>query len=174
MRVPAVAQWVKSPTQCLWGQRFQSLASLSGLRIWCCHKVWLGLQRQLKSGVALAVVQASATSPMGPLAWELPYATGVAVKRKKLKWLLIHYNAPQLFIKDAHVTQHGTSMKLGCPVKTRLVALFRKSSPTDWLCLPRIWVPQVRSRGIEHKHRNLTAESWKLCNSGCECASGHE
>ena len=30
-----------------------SLASLSGLRIWCCHKLWRGLQMRLGSGIAV-------------------------------------------------------------------------------------------------------------------------
>ena len=34
----------------------QSLASLSGLRIWHCCKLWHRSQMQLGSGVALAVV----------------------------------------------------------------------------------------------------------------------
>ena len=33
----------------------QSLASLSGLRIWRCHELWYGLQTWLASGVAVAV-----------------------------------------------------------------------------------------------------------------------
>ena len=40
------------------------------------------------SGVAVAVVQASAVAPVQPLAQELPYAKGAAVKRKK-KFVLI-------------------------------------------------------------------------------------
>ena len=37
---------------------------------------------QLRSSVAMAV-EASAAALIGPLAWELPYAMGVAIKRKK-------------------------------------------------------------------------------------------
>ena len=37
----------------------------------------------LRSGVARAVAEASAAAPIQPLAWELPYATGVAIKEKK-------------------------------------------------------------------------------------------
>ena len=40
--------------------------------------MWLG------SGVAMAVAQATAAAPIQPLAQELPYATGTAIKRKKL------------------------------------------------------------------------------------------
>ena len=37
------------------------------------------------SGVAVAVVEASAVAPMQPLAGELPHAIGLAIKRKKKK-----------------------------------------------------------------------------------------
>ena len=40
----------------------QSLASLSGLRIWCCHELWCRLQTQLGSCVAVTVVYASSFS----------------------------------------------------------------------------------------------------------------
>ena len=36
--------------------RVQSLALLSGLEIWYCRELWCGLQRWLRSGVAVAVV----------------------------------------------------------------------------------------------------------------------
>ena len=39
--------------------------------------------RQSPSGIAVAV----APAPIRPLAWEPPYATGVAVKKKKKKCL---------------------------------------------------------------------------------------
>ena len=47
--------------------RVQSLASLSGLRIWHCCELWLW---------------PAAASPIQPLASELPYAAGVALKTK--------------------------------------------------------------------------------------------
>ena len=37
---------------------------------------------QLRSGVALAVAQASTAAPIQPPAWELPYAASVAIERK--------------------------------------------------------------------------------------------
>ena len=40
----------------------QSLASLGGLRIWCCHELWCKSQIQLGSGVAVAVAQAGGYS----------------------------------------------------------------------------------------------------------------
>ena len=38
---------------------------------------------RLRSGVAMTVVWASATAPIGPPAWAPPYATGAALKKKK-------------------------------------------------------------------------------------------
>ena len=43
------------------------------------------MQKHLGSSISVAVVWASATAPIGPLARELPYTTGAAVKRKKKK-----------------------------------------------------------------------------------------
>ena len=63
----------------------QSLASLSGLRIWRCHELWCRLQTWLGSCVAVAVAKLAVTAPIGPLAWEPPYVVGVALKRQKKK-----------------------------------------------------------------------------------------
>ena len=38
----------------------------------------------LRSGIAVAVAWDTAAAPVQPLAWELPYAAGVAVKKKKI------------------------------------------------------------------------------------------
>ena len=48
--------------------RVQSLASLSGLRIWYCCGCGVGQKLQLL---------------FNPLAWETPYATGTALKSNK-------------------------------------------------------------------------------------------
>ena len=60
--VSVVGQCVKYPTP--WSLRMQvrSLASLSGLRIWCCHKLRCRLQIPLRSSVAVAVVQPGSCS----------------------------------------------------------------------------------------------------------------
>ena len=50
--------------------RVRSLALLSGLWIWHCHELWCSL-------VAIALIRL--------LAWEPPYAMGVAQKRPKKK-----------------------------------------------------------------------------------------
>ena len=52
------------------------------MRMWHCCELWCWLQMLLGSRIAVAVVVA-ATAPIQPLAWELPYATGVALKKKK-------------------------------------------------------------------------------------------
>ena len=63
--------------------RVRSLALLSGLRIRCCRELWCRLQTRLGSGMAVAVHTAAA--PIQLLAWELPYAAGVALKTNKQK-----------------------------------------------------------------------------------------
>ena len=63
----------------------QSLAPLNGLRIWHCRELWCRSQRQLESGIAVAVARPVATAPIQPLAWEFPNATGAAQKKTKKK-----------------------------------------------------------------------------------------
>ena len=63
----------------------QTLASLCGLRIQHCSKLQRRSQKQFRSGIAVTVTQASAAALIRPLAQELPYANGAAVKRKELK-----------------------------------------------------------------------------------------
>ena len=46
-------------------------ASLSGLRIWRCHKLWYRSQTQLGSGFAGLWPRPAATAPIRPIAWEL-------------------------------------------------------------------------------------------------------
>ena len=59
--LPVVAQW-----KWIWlvsmRMQVQSLASLSGLRIWCCCELWCRSQMWLRSGVAVAVVKAGSCS----------------------------------------------------------------------------------------------------------------
>ena len=58
----------------------QSLALLGGLSIWLCGELWCRSQTWLGSRVAVAV---AATAPIQPLAWESPYAAGVALKKRE-------------------------------------------------------------------------------------------
>ena len=52
--VPVMAQWKQIQ---LGAMRFrvQTLASLSGLRIQCCHDLWYRSQMKLESGIAVAL-----------------------------------------------------------------------------------------------------------------------
>ena len=56
-------------------------ALFSRLRIWCCNKLWHSSQMWLGSGVAVAMMQATATALMQLLAQILPNATGAAIKK---------------------------------------------------------------------------------------------
>ena len=60
-----------------------SLASLSGLSIWRCCELRCASQKRLVSGVLW--LWPAATAPFRPLAWEPPYAAGMALKRPKKK-----------------------------------------------------------------------------------------
>ena len=59
-----------------------SLASLSGLRIQHCHELGVGCRRDLDSELLWLWHRPASVAPIGPLAWEPPYATGVALKNK--------------------------------------------------------------------------------------------
>ena len=59
--VPVTAQQ-KRTRQVFRRMQVRSLASLSGLRIWCCCDLWHRLQLQLQSRVAVAVVQVAAAA----------------------------------------------------------------------------------------------------------------
>jgi len=61
--------------------RVQSLASLSGLRIWHCHKLWSRSQMHSDPTLLWLWRRPAAAAPIRPLAQELPYAAGVALKR---------------------------------------------------------------------------------------------
>ena len=63
----------------------QSLALLSGLRVWRCHKLWCRSKMRLRSYIAVAVCRLAAIALTGPLAWESPYAAGGAALKSKAK-----------------------------------------------------------------------------------------
>ena len=73
-RVPIAAQ--QKPLQLVSMRMLvQSLASLRGSGIWHCCEMWGRSQVQPGSFIAVAMIR--------PLAWELPYVAGVALKSKK-------------------------------------------------------------------------------------------
>ena len=59
-----------------------SLALLSALRIKHYHELWCRSQMWLRSGVAWLWCRPAAADLIRPLAWELTYTTGAALKRK--------------------------------------------------------------------------------------------
>ena len=66
--------------------QLQSLALLSELRIQHCRELWYRSQTQFKSGTLLwPWHRPAAAAPIQPLAQELPYATGAALKKNKEK-----------------------------------------------------------------------------------------
>ena len=67
--------------------RVRSLASFNDwLRIWCCCELWCR-SKMCSSDLALLWLwhRPATTVPIGPLAWEPPYAMDVALKRQKTK-----------------------------------------------------------------------------------------
>ena len=72
--------WLISMRMCVW-----SLALLSGLGIWCFHELGAGH----KCGWDLVLLwlwcRLAAVAPIRPLAWELPYTAGMALKSEKRK-----------------------------------------------------------------------------------------
>ena len=61
----------------------QSLALLSGLRIWHCHKLWSRSQMWHGSGVAVVVASAGSWSSYLTPSWERPHAAGGSQTKTK-------------------------------------------------------------------------------------------
>ena len=84
--VPIMAQqkWIQLVSVRI---RVWSLASLSGLRVWCCHELWYRSQMGLISGIAVAVVQQQLQLQFNPWPGNLhmPWVTALGNKKKKKK-----------------------------------------------------------------------------------------
>ena len=82
------------------------LALLSGLRIQHCHELRRSLQTQLRFWVALTIwCRLAAADPIQTLVWELPYTTGVTLKRQRKKrkdWLFFPGRTPSMHPRAVH------------------------------------------------------------------------
>ena len=83
----------------------QSLDSLSGLGIWCCCELWCREGRGCGWDPKLLWLwhRPAVVAPIGPLAWELPYAMGVALKKKKesiIRWAAHYLRSQRLSILE--------------------------------------------------------------------------
>ena len=88
MEFPIIVQWEQVQLVSM-RMKVQSLASLGGLRIWCCHELWCRSKMWLRCRIAL----------IRPLAWEIPYASGVSLKiktNKKQMFLALMANIEEL------------------------------------------------------------------------------
>ena len=76
-----MAQWIKNSvvSMRMW---VWSLASLSGLRIQHCRKLGVGLRCGLNPEVLWLWRRPASAALILPLAWELPYAVDMTLKRK--------------------------------------------------------------------------------------------
>ena len=81
---PVLVQWkqIQLGTKRL---RVQSLAWLSGLRIRHCQELGVSHRRGSDPPLLWLWYRLAAITPIRPLVWEPPYATGVALKSKKRK-----------------------------------------------------------------------------------------
>ena len=79
-----MAWWVEGPIECLLRMQVRALASLSGLRIQHCRKLWHRSQMWLGSAVAAAVAQASGdtSDSTPPLETSIHHRCGHKKKKK--------------------------------------------------------------------------------------------
>ena len=82
----------------------RALAWLGGLRIWCCLDLWHRLQTRLRSGVAVAVAEASSCSSDLTPSLGTSIAQGAALKRQKKKKKKIVHTHQQ--IKKKKLTEN--------------------------------------------------------------------
>ena len=54
----------------------------------------------------------AAVSLIGPLAWELPYAAGTALKKKKKNSLTLYTKINSKWIKDLNIRSRSDTIKL--------------------------------------------------------------
>ena len=95
-----------------------SLALLSGLRIQCCCELWCRSQTWLWSSIVLAVCRpatvatVATATPIQPLAWELPYAAGAALRRKKKGYLHCCAKITTIHLQNAFIFSNWKFMNI--------------------------------------------------------------
>ena len=69
-----------------------------------------GVGRRRSSDPVLLWCRPAATAPIGPLAWEPPYAAGVVLKRKKYIYIMMGKSSRQIFTgqKENDIVSFGT------------------------------------------------------------------
>ena len=123
----------------------QFLALLSGLWIQGCRELWCRLQMGLRSGVAVTAAQAGSYSSIQPLTWKLPYAKGMALKRKKKKGISSHcsnrqginYNpTPASHLKNNNYLVKSSIQDSNFQFSHKMLFLYQNPKKThncDWL-----------------------------------------
>ena len=115
--------------------RVQSLASLSGLRIWRCPELWCRSQTWLRSCIAVG----AAIALIRPLAWEPSHAAGMAIKRQKTK------KTKNLLV----------SCLFSCCC---CFAFFRAAEPVAYGCYQARGPTGATAAGLHHNHGNIGSE----------------
>ena len=134
--VPVVVQqkriWLASMRM-----QVQTLAFLSGLPILCCHELWCRLQMWLRSSAFLLLwYKPAATAPIWPLAWELPYAIGAALKRPKKKKVLPNTSKIVSLIPKRKSRNNLLNDMCTCPTLNKFIQNGWKVFMTQLLPLP--------------------------------------
>ena len=140
-----------------------------------------GVGCRCSSDLALLWCRRAATAPIGPLVWELPYAVGVALKRKKNFNLATEcFSAPLYFASQWSASLFSAWSRPCCPPTLRLRGTAMGVPtvvqwdrwlgcrfypwPTQWvkdLALPQLW---IRSQLW------LQSDSWPGNAIGCGAA----
>ena len=84
----------------------QSLASLSGLRIWRCHELWFRPQMRLRSGVAVAVAGCCSSDSIPSLETSVCLRCGSKKKKetnKQTKNYFVPLSNPQAYFNESHI-----------------------------------------------------------------------
>ena len=118
-----------------------SLASLSGLRIQCCYELQGRLQMRLRFGIAMAVDEAGNCSSNLTLSWELPYAKGAILKKKKKKVSSIKIILPVTEQKEWSQEAHPGSSCNSADERQQWYWKWRKLYRFEWVWLCKgVWI----------------------------------